>query len=64
MQIDEEGIGCINIGALDIEQLLPEAKERIKENAMLDENYRTICKQLVSGGNVDKEYTTHDELLC
>jgi hypothetical protein len=49
---------------MDIEQLLPEAKERIKEKALLDEHYRTICKQLVSRRNVDKEYEIHNEILC
>jgi hypothetical protein len=55
MQLDETEIGCINIGAIDIEQLSPEAKERIKEKALLDEEYRTICKQLLSEGNMDSE---------
>jgi len=64
MQIEDEEMSCINIGAMDIERLLPEAKESIKEKALLDEDYRTICKQLVSGGNVDKEYRFRDEILC
>jgi len=64
MQIEVESISCINIGAMDIEQLLPEAKEQIKEKALLDKSYRTICKQVKSGGNVDKEHEIRDEILC
>jgi len=37
MQMDDEGIDTINIGALDIDQLLPEAKKLIKEKALLDD---------------------------
>ena len=34
----------INIGATELEQLLPEAKERIIQKAMLDENYKKVYK--------------------
>jgi len=54
----------IQISAMDIEQLLPEAKERIKEKAMLDEKYINLCKQISSGGNVDRHFTIVNELLC
>jgi hypothetical protein len=63
MQLEETEVGCINIGAMDIEQLLPEAKEWIKEKAVLDEVYRTICKQLLSEGNMDSVYKIRDEIL-
>jgi len=39
IQMDDEEYSTIQIGALDIDKLLPEAKERIKEKAMLDEEY-------------------------
>jgi hypothetical protein len=62
-QLDETEDGSINIGAMHIKQLLPEAKEWIKEQALLDEEYRTICKQLLSEGNLDSEYNICDEIL-
>jgi hypothetical protein len=31
---------------------------------MLDDRYRDICIQVTTGGNVDKEFTIKDELLC
>jgi len=34
----------IQISAIDVDQLLPEAKERIKEKAMLDKKFRDRCK--------------------
>jgi len=64
MQIEEDDIEVMSIGAMDVEQLLPEAKERIREKAMPDEDCRATCKQLKSGGNVHKEYGIHGEILC
>jgi len=49
---------------MDIEQLLPEAKERIKEKAMLDGKYRDLCEQVSTKGTVDKNFTLSDGLLC
>jgi len=54
----------VQISAIDVEQLLPKAKERIKEKAMLDEKYRDLCKQVSSGGNIDGNFTLANELLC
>jgi len=56
MLIDDKETCYINVGAMDIEQQLPETKECIKEKALLHENCRMIWKQLMSGGNLDKEY--------
>jgi hypothetical protein len=64
MQIEDDDIDCINISELDVEALLPEAKERIKEKAILDDKYREICKQVTMGGNIGKGYVVKDELLC
>jgi hypothetical protein len=47
-----------------LEQLLPEAKERIKEQAILDEKYRELWNQVSSGGNIDKTFKSKEELLC
>ena len=54
----------IQISAIDVDQLLPEAKERIKEKAMLDEKYRDLCKPVSSGGNIDGNFSITNELLC
>jgi len=54
----------IQISAIDVDRLLPEAKERIKEKAMLDEKYRDLCKQISSGGNIDGHFTIINKLLC
>jgi hypothetical protein len=64
MRIEEDDIECTNISGLDVEALLLEAKERIKENAMLEDKYREICKQLTFVGNIDKDFAIKDELLC
>jgi hypothetical protein len=63
MLIEEDDIECIYISGLDVEPLLPEATERIKEKAMLDDKYREICKPLTAERNVDKDYAIKDELL-
>lgn len=47
-----------------MDQLLPKARERIKEKAMLDEKYRELCKQVTIGGNIDKGFSISNELLC
>jgi len=54
----------IQTSAMDVEPLLPEAKERIEEKAMVDERYRDLCKQISSGGNIDGNFTIANELLC
>jgi hypothetical protein len=64
MQLDDNVCEQILIGALAIEQLLPEAKERIKEKALLDEEYISICKKLKNRGLCDVHYEIKDDLLC
>jgi hypothetical protein len=61
MQIDDDELGVISIGPMEVEQLLPEAKEHIKQKALIDENYMVICKQLSSGGNVSKEFPLNSD---
>jgi len=63
MEIDLD-YESIQISAIDIHQLLLEAKQRIKEKAMLDEKYRELCKQVKKDGNIDKNFTITDDLLC
>jgi len=64
MQLDDNSHQVINIGALDIDQLLPEAKERIKQKGLLDDSYLAICRQLSSGEVTDKCYELVDDILC
>jgi len=64
MQIEDKDIDVIQLSALDIEVLLPEVKTRIQENAMLDNNYREACMQVVKGGNANKGYSIKEDLLC
>jgi len=65
MQLDfDDRIEFIQISGMEIEQLLRETKERIKENALLDDRYRELCKQGLLGGNIDKSFAMKDELLC
>jgi len=64
LQIDDEDYDIIKIGALDIDQLLPGAKDRIKEKDLLDDEYWAICKQLSSGNIIHKHYELKDDILC
>jgi len=64
MQLDDSDIEVMNIGAIDVEQLLPEAIQRIKEKALLDDSYRSICKQLSSGEITDNHYEMVNDILC
>ena len=57
MQLDSEEYGDIQVSTMQIELLLPEAKESIKEKARLDDRYRDLCKQVTKGGNIDKRFT-------
>jgi len=57
------GIESIQISATDVEQQLPEAMERIKAKAMLDDEYREIWKQVSKEGNADKGFSISNELL-
>jgi len=57
-------IESIQIPAIEVEQLLPEAKEKIKEKAMLDDKYRELCNQVSLGGHIDKGFAIKEELLC
>jgi hypothetical protein len=60
----DEAFKSIQIVSLNLEQLLPEAKERIRQRAMIDDKYRNLCKQVSIGGNINKNFTIKDELLC
>jgi hypothetical protein len=65
MELDLDGsYKSIQISAIDVDWLLQDARERIKEKAMLDEKYRELCKQVTTGGNIDKSFAILNELLC
>jgi len=48
----------IQISAIEVDQLLPEARKTIAEKVMLDENYKELCKQVSTGGNMDTSAMT------
>jgi hypothetical protein len=64
IEMNQDGYEVIQISAMEVELLLPEAKERIKEKAMLDEKYRELCKQVMAEGNLDKGFSITNKLLC
>jgi len=54
IQIEDDSIETSPLAVLDVEILLPEAKARIQEKAMLDDNYRKICKQVTNKANINE----------
>jgi hypothetical protein len=60
----DDSYQSIQISAMEVDQLLLEARDRIKEKAMLDEKYRELCKQVTKGGNINKGFSISNELLC
>jgi hypothetical protein len=64
MELDlNEDLKLVQIAAIEVDQLLPEARERSKEKARLDKKYTEICMQVSSGGNVDKDCSISKEIL-
>jgi hypothetical protein len=49
-----------------VDLLLPDAKECIKQKALLDEKYLDICKKVHEGKGkeIDEQFTIEDDLLC
>jgi hypothetical protein len=39
MQTENDNVGCIRMSLLDVKSLLPEAKDRIEEKAILHDKY-------------------------
>jgi len=59
MELDLSDIyESIQISAIEVDQLLSEARETITEEVMLDKKYKEICKQVSTGGNIDTSATT------
>jgi len=64
MELDpDDVIGSIHKSAIEVEQLLPDARESIKENARLDEKYWELCKQVSLGGLISKSLEIQNKLL-
>jgi hypothetical protein len=64
MEIEDDDFQEIGIGAMEVESLLPEQKQRIINDALLDERYRSICKLVKKENNSDTNYEIIDDLLC
>jgi hypothetical protein len=64
MEMDCDEYKSIEISAIEVDLLLPEAKERIKEKAMLDDKYKELCKQITNGGNIDTNFSLSEDQLC
>ena len=64
MELDDTDYEEINVGAIQVEQLLLQAKERISQKALLDNDYVALCRQLNSAGKIDEYYSIKDDLLC
>jgi len=64
MEIEDEEFQEINIGAIEVESLLPEQKQRINNDALADEVYKSIYKEVAKEKCIDKNYEIIDDLLC
>jgi len=64
MEIDDTDYEVINTGAIDLDQLLPAAQERIEEKGMIDHKYRHKCRQLAKGDVTDNNYELKDDISC
>jgi hypothetical protein len=64
MEIYDETLEYIDIGALDVTLLSSEQKEAIIQYAMLDKEYMQLCRAVSKAENVDSNYTIQEELLA
>jgi len=64
MEIEDEDFQEICIGAMEVASLLPEQKQKIIIDALLDEDYQKRCKAITKGHNADPHYEIIDKLLC
>jgi len=65
MELDfEHNFKLIQISAFEVELPLPEAKDRIKDKAMVNNRYRELNKHVVAEGNINKGFSIIDDLLC
>jgi hypothetical protein len=65
MELDlDDDIEAYQISAMEVEQLLQEARQRIMEKAMLDEKYRELFKPVSSEGIIDTGFSIINQFLC
>jgi hypothetical protein len=64
MEIYNESLEYIEIGALEVVLLSPDQKEAIIQDAKMDEEYMKICKAVSKGDNVDANYSIQEDLLA
>jgi len=64
MEIEDDDYVTIDIGALDIDLLIPARTEGIILDAKLDDQYLGICRAIAKSNTVDKSYSIEDNLLC
>jgi hypothetical protein len=64
MEIEDDEFQEINIGAMEVESLLPEQKQRIINDALADDFYKSVCKEVAKGKYIDTNYELIDDLLC
>jgi len=64
MEIYDETLEYIDIGALEITLLRSDQKEVIFQDAKLNDEYMQLCKEVSKGENIDANYTIQEELLA
>jgi len=63
LELEEDQFGIIDIGAMEVETLLPEAKERIIQKAELDPKYREIRSKVQSEEHEDRHFSMDSNML-
>jgi len=64
MEIYDETLESIDIGALEVALLSSDQKEAIIQDAKLDDEYMRICKAVSKGEKVDDHYSIQEDLLA
>jgi hypothetical protein len=64
MEIYDESLEYIEIGALEVALLSSDQKEAIIQDAKMDEEYMKICRAVSKGDNVDAHYSIKEDLLA
>lgn len=64
MEIEDDNYDTIEIGAIEVDQLLLEQKETIMQDAKLDDQYKEISNARGNSNKVESNYSIEDNLLC
>jgi hypothetical protein len=64
MEIYDETLKYIDIGALDLKLVSWDQKEAIIRNANLDEEYMHLCTAVSKGEKMDESYTIREDMLA